>query len=840
MNQTFNFLLFLFLSFFSLETYAQITLPYHEDFEGADSIETSSNLATITGLTGWEFETSTAQGRIRTQAGTGYPNSGTKAITLDAILNGANPEPINYLIGHWDLSNYDANADAIGLSFAWMDHGDEPDVNDRVWIRGSNTDTWIEILNWSSISVPNGTYQFVEKMNISTILLNAGQNYSSTFEIRFGQEDNFMSSTPNGSDGFTVDDVKLEKIVPYNIGVVAILSPSGITCGDSMTSVTVVMENCGANTIVGANVTINMTGDLAGTVSGTNSDSVAFGQLDTFTIDFLNTYAGGTVTLTAFTTLTTDSIPENDTASITLTFTGITNPTVTGASICSLGDSTTLIATPISGFVHTWFDSAFGGNILAKGDNYPTGPIATNTTFYVNAAQVVTTNVGHLGPNTNSTNPNTLNFYQNFTALGEFTIDSMTLYPNDTGLVSIRITDPTGAIVYDSISVLVEPNAAFDPVRIPVGITIAPGDYRMNSFGSTVGALGYSNGAAFPYSATNIVDITGSSNGGIYFFFYDWKITGLLCPSARIPVPVTVGNAPSINLGTNINQCGGVVTLDAANSGSNYNWSNGDTTQTTVISTSGIYTVMVTDSNNCSATDTIDIEIHSNPIVMLGADIIECDHSTVTLDAGNLGSSYNWSNGDTTQTTVVNTSGMYIATVIDTNSCVGMDTIEVSISDLVASAVDNGNGTATATGSGGVTTTTYTFLWSNGDTTATATGLAAGVAYCVTITDDNGCSDSACISINLGLNSLEMEENIQVYPNPTLGNAFAKFSFAETTDLTIEIIDITGRSQEKISLHATQEAVIKLPTDALPSGTYFVRFQVGNEISTQKLTIQNR
>lgn len=56
MNQTFNFLLFLFLSFFSLETYAQITLPYHEDFEGADSIETSSNLATITGLTGWEFE----------------------------------------------------------------------------------------------------------------------------------------------------------------------------------------------------------------------------------------------------------------------------------------------------------------------------------------------------------------------------------------------------------------------------------------------------------------------------------------------------------------------------------------------------------------------------------------------------------------------------------------------------------------------------------------------------------------------------------------------------------------------------------------------------------------
>jgi gliding motility-associated-like protein len=49
---------------------------------------------------------------------------------------------------------------------------------------------------------------------------------------------------------------------------------------------------------------------------------------------------------------------------------------------------------------------------------------------------------------------------------------------------------------------------------------------------------------------------------------------------------------------------------------------------------------------------------------------------------------------------------------------------------------------AVAQASGG--TGTYTFAWSNGETTSQATGLTGGADYCVTITDNFGCIDTAC------------------------------------------------------------------------------------------------
>ena len=63
--------------------------------------------------------------------------------------------------------------------------------------------------------------------------------------------------------------------------------------------------------------------------------------------------------------------------------------------------------------------------------------------------------------------------------------------------------------------------------------------------------------------------------------------------------------------------------------------------------------------------------------VDLGEDILLCAGSSVTLDAGNPGSVYQWSNLATTQTTTVSGAGTYRVTVTNGQNCPGLDTIQV-------------------------------------------------------------------------------------------------------------------------------------------------------------------
>ena len=68
-------------------------------------------------------------------------------------------------------------------------------------------------------------------------------------------------------------------------------------------------------------------------------------------------------------------------------------------------------------------------------------------------------------------------------------------------------------------------------------------------------------------------------------------------------------------------------------------------------------------------------------------------------------------------------------------------------SAAVTSILDCNNdtdGQVTASGSGG--TTPYTFSWNTGGTAALETSLGAGT-YSVTITDQNGCTDSSSVTM---------------------------------------------------------------------------------------------
>lgn len=71
------------------------------------------------------------------------------------------------------------------------------------------------------------------------------------------------------------------------------------------------------------------------------------------------------------------------------------------------------------------------------------------------------------------------------------------------------------------------------------------------------------------------------------------------------------------------------------------------------------------------------------PVVNLGADAIICDGDSITLDAGNPGSTYLWSTGATTQTINVKTTGSYSVTVRDAQFNPGRDTITVTVNPIL-------------------------------------------------------------------------------------------------------------------------------------------------------------
>lgn len=192
------------------------------------------------------------------------------------------------------------------------------------------------------------------------------------------------------------------------------------------------------------------------------------------------------------------------------------------------------------------------------------------------------------------------------------------------------------------------------------------------------------------------------------------------------------------------------VTLNAGNSGCTFLWNTSETTQQITPAQSGTYSVIVTNSANCSVTFDASVTYVNYPIVDLGPDTSLCAGDVLDLDAGNAGSTFNWSNGAHTQIVPVMNNGTYSVSV-DNGYCVSSDSIHATFrprpshmdmhdyftcldQDPHYVVIDAGNGA----GNGG------SFDWSNGETHQVILAGAYGW-YFVNITNQFNCTtrDSA-------------------------------------------------------------------------------------------------
>lgn len=154
--------------------------------------------------------------------------------------------------------------------------------------------------------------------------------------------------------------------------------------------------------------------------------------------------------------------------------------------------------------------------------------------------------------------------------------------------------------------------------------------------------------------------------------------------SASVGFVVTGVPNPTVSLGGPQSGCTEVI-LDAGNPGSAYLWSNGQFVRTITVTATGSYSVEVTDSNGCMATDTAAVTIFGLPTVTYNeSQNILCDTSAaITLTPGSpAGGTYSGT-GVTGSTFNPATSGVGTFTVTysftDGNGCTNTDSSDIEV-----------------------------------------------------------------------------------------------------------------------------------------------------------------
>jgi gliding motility-associated-like protein len=274
------------------------------------------------------------------------------------------------------------------------------------------------------------------------------------------------------------------------------------------------------------------------------------------------------------------------------------------------------------------------------------------------------------------------------------------------------------------------------------------------------------------------------------------------------PTPITLSESITDASCLGINDGAIDLTVNGGVPPYSYSWSNGDATQDISGLAGGSYTVTVTDQNNCQQSATYNII--QPPALTLSANITDilCNGDgngaiDLTVAGGTAPFIFNWSTGDNSEDINGLSGGSYSVTVTDDNGCFQNATYTVneppvltlSGADTDISCFGADDGAVDLTVNGG--TAPYTYSWSNGETTEDLSGLSPG-NYSVTVTDNNGCQESANfditeplqITINGVTTDVDCNGAITGAIDITVNNGAAPLSFSWSNGATTE--DLSG------------------------------------------------
>lgn len=270
------------------------------------------------------------------------------------------------------------------------------------------------------------------------------------------------------------------------------------------------------------------------------------------------------------------------------------------------------------------------------------------------------------------------------------------------------------------------------------------------------------------------------------------------------PIPANIiANGPT-------HLCGDDSVRLTATNGVSWLWSNGQSTQSILVTTAGAYSVSVSDGicSQTSAPVAVTGGIIPDTTIGVAGSLSFCEGDSVVLTAPD-GSYWLWSNGVTTQTIIVDTNAILSVTITNADGC-SATTASIPVTVFpAAEAVVTPSGPTTFCSGDSVHLTASSgsaWLWSNGATTQTITVTESGF-YVVTI------NYGICSSTSAPL-------HVTVYPAPdAIITQSGTATFCEGGSVTLTASDALSWQW---STGDTTQSII-----AASSGQYFVHADFG-------------
>lgn len=318
-------------------------------------------------------------------------------------------------------------------------------------------------------------------------------------------------------------------------------------------------------------------------------------------------------------------------------------------------------------------------------------------------------------------------------------------------------------------------------------------------------------------------------------------------------INIHIKPTPTPNLGGDTAFCSlpGSITLNSNTTADSYVWNNASTSSSLNITAPGTYWVNAINTNGCSKRDTIKVILGDIPIVTLGADTAYCQGSSIHIYAGaGLGNSYLWSTGSTASSITVGAVGSYSVVVTNAAGCANSDMINITTKPQPTVSLVF-NGVTKYCVSENITRTLTEGVPANGTyigTGVSGTSFNPSIAgqgnhiILYNIVGANGCSNTAkdtlVVSACVGINELDEDLGLNVYPNPNTGIFTVELNTSSDITGKISITSVDGKLVYIDMISGSGLVSKSINIAHLAEGIYYLKLETKDAVKTYKILKQ--